>query len=62
MTCRPIHERADEASRVAYLAQPGVVGHIEKCSAGWCRIKIGKREGHIRTADIWGVGETEELE
>ena len=59
---RPIHERPDAASRVAYLAEHGVVGRIGKCSSGWCRIRIGKREGHIRTADIWGVAEGETID
>jgi SH3-like domain-containing protein len=56
---RQIHERADESSRVAYLAESGVVGRIEKCANGWCRIRIGKREGHIHTSDIWGVNDSE---
>jgi len=59
---RQIHERADESSRVAYLAEPGAVGQIEKCSSGWCRIKFGKREGHIHASDIWGVGESEVID
>lgn len=59
---RPIHERPDPSSRVAYLAEPGVVGRIDRCSGGWCRIKVGKRGGHIREADIWGVGAHEELD
>ena len=59
---RPIHERPDPSSRVAYLAQHGVVGRIEKCRDGWCRIRIDKRQGHIRMADIWGVGEGEQVE
>ena len=59
---RPIHVKPDAASRVAYLAEHGVVGRIEKCREGWCRIKIGKREGHIRIADIWGVGNGETVD
>jgi SH3-like domain-containing protein len=56
---RPIHASADGASRIRYTAEHGVVGRIEKCRDGWCRIKIGRREGYIRTADIWGVGDGE---
>ena len=59
---RPIHERPDPSSRVAYLAEPGVVGRIDKCRDGWCRIKFGKREGHVRATDLWGVGEQEQLD
>jgi SH3-like domain-containing protein len=52
---RPVHAEADEGSRVRYLAEPGVVGRIDDCGAGWCNIKIGEREGSIRVADLWGV-------
>jgi SH3-like domain-containing protein len=58
---RPIHERPDPSSRVAYHAEPGVVGRIAKCRDSWCRITMGTREGHIRTSDIWGVTEGEQL-
>ena len=59
---RAIHAEADERSPVRYRAEPGVVGRIEQCRSGWCSIKIGKREGHIRTADIWGVSDREEVD
>ena len=59
---RPIHARPDENSRVRYNAQPGVVGRIDECSSGWCRIKVGDREGFIRTTDMWGVSDGEEVE
>ena len=56
---RPIHVEPDPSSRVRYRAEHGVVGRIEQCANGWCRFAVGKREGWIRTGDIWGVGETE---
>ena len=56
---RPIHAKADGASRIRYNAQSGVVGRIEKCRDGWCHITIGKRDGYIRIADIWGVSDGE---
>lgn len=59
---RPVHVKADESSRVRYLAEPGVVGRIDRCGAGWCHIKVGPREGHIKVADIWGVAEGETVE
>ena len=52
---RPIHVEPDDASPVRYRAEPGVVGRIEQCREGWCRIAIDKREGFIRTADIFGI-------
>ena len=59
---RPIHERPAETSRVAYNAEPGVVGRIEDCKSGWCHIQIGKRAGHIRIADLWGVSDGETVD
>ena len=59
-TARNLHNRPDAASHVAYKADPGVVGRIAKCSDGWCRMTIAKREGFIRVSDLWGLsnGET----
>ncbi len=59
---RPVRVKADDGAKVHYRAEHGVVGRISKCSNGWCRIEIGKRDGYIRTSDIWGVGENEVLD
>jgi SH3-like domain-containing protein len=56
---RPIRVKPEPNATVRYIAQPGVVGRIENCRAGWCRIAIGKRDGFIRSADIWGVADGE---
>ena len=56
---RPIHAEPSANSPVRYRAEPGVVGRIDQCRSGWCRIAVGKREGFIRTGDIWGVSENE---
>jgi SH3-like domain-containing protein len=39
--------------------QQGAVGRISKCRDGWCHVELDKREGYIRTSEIWGVGEGE---
>ena len=56
---RRIQSEPNDGSRVRYLAEAGVVGTIGKCSEGWCRIEVGKRQGFIRTSDIWGVAGNE---
>jgi SH3-like domain-containing protein len=56
---RPIYQEANEGSRIRYRAEHGVVGRIDHCRGGWCRIAVGRREGYIRTSDIWGVGAAE---
>ena len=59
---RPIHVRPEEGSRVAYRAEPGVVGRIKDCSGAWCEIKVGSREGYVRISDIWGLSDGEILD
>jgi len=56
---RQVRADASEGAKVRYLAEPGTVGRISKCSDGWCHVEFGKREGYIRTSDIWGVSEGE---
>ncbi|MFL6754502.1 MAG: SH3 domain-containing protein [Sphingomicrobium sp.] len=56
---RQIRIKPDDGAKVRYMAQPGVVGHIDKCATGWCRLTVGKRAGYIHTADLWGVAENE---
>ena len=51
--------KPNEDARIRYLAEQGTVGRVDHCSTGWCHVEFGKREGYIRTADIWGVGENE---
>jgi len=59
---RSIHAQPLEASRVAYKAEPGVVGRIDKCNGSWCHIVIGKREGFIAQSDIWGTDNSEQID
>ena len=56
---RPIRVEPNDGATVRYLAEHGVVGRIDHCANGWCHIEIGKRDGFIRTSDIWGVAENE---
>ena len=56
---RAVRADRSDGGKVRYLAEPGVVGRITKCSDGWCRIEIGKKQGYIRMSDLWGVGENE---
>jgi SH3-like domain-containing protein len=59
---RAIRVGAYDSAKVAYEAEPGVVGRLSKCSDGWCRIEIGSHRGYIREADIWGVNDGEVLD
>ena len=51
-----------DGAKTQSMAEPGVVGRISKCDDGWCRIAVGKREGYIHTADLWGVTPEEQID
>ena len=59
---RALHEKADRASRAAYLAEPGVVGRIEQCDGDWCKFIVGQRSGWIGQGDIYGVAANERVD
>jgi SH3-like domain-containing protein len=59
---RPMFEDRDERSAVRYRAEPGVVGRISRCNAGWCWFDVGGRAGFIRTDFLWGLGRNEMVE
>jgi SH3-like domain-containing protein len=52
---RPMLAEPSEGAKLRFRAEAGVVGRIEKCRDGWCRFTVGKREGYLRTGDLWGV-------
>jgi SH3-like domain-containing protein len=57
---RAVRASPSDDAKVRYEAEPGVVGRIDKCKGdGWCRIEIGKKEGYVRTSDLWGVAADE---
>ena len=56
---RPIYEKPTLASRIAYLAEPGVVGRIAQCDGSWCKLLVGKRRGWIAQGDIYGIAANE---
>jgi len=59
---RDVHVSPSGVARVRYTAEPGVVGRIDKCRDGWCRITIGKRDGYIAIGDLWGVNDGETVD
>ena len=59
---RPMHEGADAGSRVRFLAEPGVVGRLSKCSDGWCMLDVGGRQGFIRVEHFYGLDPNESFD
>lgn len=44
-----------------YRAQPGVVGRISKCAAGWCWFDVRGRAGFVEAIHLWGVDPGEDV-
>jgi SH3-like domain-containing protein len=58
---RPIRSAASaDASITAYL-EPKVLGEIDKCADGWCKISGKGYDGWIPQDQLWGVYPGEEL-
>lgn len=51
-----IREEPSDTSTLRWNAEPGVVGKLGDCEAGWCEIDVQGRQGWIRENRLWGVG------
>lgn len=59
---RPLRAAPEPGAPIRYRAEPGVVGRISNCRNGWCEFDVHGRGGFVRTAHLYGVGETEEVD
>jgi SH3-like domain-containing protein len=57
-----LRDRPQSSGRVQYRAQPGVVGRVSKCSAGWCWFDARGRAGFVEAIHLWGVDPGEDVE
>ena len=42
--------------KLKWNAEPGVVGALGKCTAGWCELDVAGREGWVKEDRLWGAG------
>ena len=59
---RPLRADPNDGAKVRYRAEAGVVARVDHCRDGWCHIEIGRRDGYIRTSEIWGIGTNEVID
>jgi SH3-like domain-containing protein len=50
-----LYEEADKANSVKAKLAPGVLGDVQKCDGGWCRIEAGGVSGYITQDLLWGA-------
>ena len=53
-----VHAAPSASAHVNWRVEPGVVGRLGDCEAGWCQIDLAQgRVGFLREASVWGPGE-----
>ena len=52
-----MREQAAVNARLLWRLEPGVVGRLGACSAGWCRLDLVGRAGYVAQERLWGAGE-----
>jgi SH3-like domain-containing protein len=57
---RMLRTAPDRGAKISWRVEPGVVGKISHCAAGWCEFDVRGRAGYLEIDQIWGVapGET----
>ena len=57
---RPLRASPEAGAKILWRAEPGVVGKIAHCAAGWCEFDVHGRAGYVAINHIWGAepGET----
>ncbi|MCA3722904.1 MAG: hypothetical protein IM665_14260 [Phenylobacterium sp.] len=51
----PIQSAARTDSRTVALLRPRALAALQRCEAGWCRIKADGVSGWVRESSLWGV-------
>ena len=52
-----MRESPTDNAKLKWNAEPGVVGRLGDCEAGWCEFDVAGREGWVRAERLWGAGE-----
>lgn len=52
-----MRESESAGSTLKWNLEPGVVGKLGDCEAGWCEFSVGKRSGFVEASSLWGAGE-----
>ena len=55
----PLRRQAASDAKAAAVLEHGVIGWLDRCEGGWCRIEAGTRDGWVPAGDLWGVAPDE---
>jgi SH3-like domain-containing protein len=59
---QPIHADATTGATVTAYLEPGVLGIVDRCRGGWCRISGKGFGGWIEQDRLWGVYPNEDVD
>lgn len=59
---RELRAEPSDAASIAWRVEPGVVGRLSRCKAGWCLFDARGRRGYLRQDAIWGMTPGEAVE
>ena len=51
-----MREGPEPAAALKWRAEPGVVGRLLRCRAGWCEFDVSGRVGWVQEDRLWGAG------
>lgn len=49
-----LRETPSATARISWRVEKGVVGKVDDCQKGWCRLDVTGRAGYIEISRIWG--------
>ncbi len=51
-----MRDAPSEDAELLWKVEPGVVGKLGDCEAGWCRLNVHGHAGWVSQARLWGAG------
>jgi SH3-like domain-containing protein len=52
-----MRDKGNTGAKLLWKLEPGVVGKLGDCDAGWCRFVVGAHNGFVAQDRLWGAGE-----
>jgi len=53
----PMRDKGGAQAKLLWKLEPGVVGKLGDCEAGWCRFAVGAHLGFVEQDRLWGADE-----
>lgn len=54
---RVLRAAPEAGAKTNWRAEPGVIGKLSDCAAGWCKLDVNGRAGFVEARYLWGADE-----